>query len=79
MKRKRVKIDQDCDKNWANNDIQFPRLLSELAAAGVSLQPKLMDQVCESMDLRIEEVEELFERAQVVWDEIKERTCPRRK
>lgn len=49
---------------WSRNDIQFPRLLSEIVAT----QDKLdMPALAESMDLDVSEVGELFERAQTAW------------
>jgi hypothetical protein len=72
---------KDCDKpvvssdpnvNWANDRIQYPRLLAELyAMSGIDV---LIRQVCTSMDLTPAQVEELFERAQRQWDQIKDRT-----
>ena len=54
--------------NWNNNAIQFPRLLTEIAAT----QDKLNFQtLAESMDLTIAEVGELFDRAQTEWERIK--------
>ena len=54
---------------WNNNEIQFARLLCELAAANESLA---IEDVARSMDLEVEEVDELFERAHEVFEEAKE-------
>jgi len=60
----------DCKQPvWENNGIQFPRLLAEIQATQDSLD---MEALCESMDLSVEEVESLFERAQQAWERIKE-------
>lgn len=49
---------------WLRDDIQFPRLLSEIVAT----QDKLdIPCLAESMDLTIDEVGELFDRAQGAW------------
>ena len=56
---------------WEDNSIQFPRLIAEAEAAGLwdntSDDFRLM---CDSMDLDTEEVFEIIERAQTVWDKI---------
>ena len=65
------------DRNlWAANNIQFPRLLAEICAT----QPMDRfdwDALCEGMDLELHEVDELFDRAQDEWEDIKELYCPR--
>ena len=59
--------------NWENNNIQFPRLLAEIVAT----QDKLdIPALAESMDLTVAEVNELFDRAQLAWEKIVNRTCP---
>lgn len=59
------------NNNWENDEIQFPRLLAEIVATQDSLD---IDALCESMDLEPDEVDELFNRAQKRWDEIKAAT-----
>jgi hypothetical protein len=59
--------------NWLNNDIQFPRLIAEICAT-VEFTPEQETALCESMDLDWDEVCQLFERADVVWQKIKEKT-----
>ncbi len=54
---------------WKRNDIQFPRLLAEINAAG--LTRKQVSMLSRSMDLGASEIGELFERAESEWDEIK--------
>jgi len=57
--------------NWENNDIQFPRLIAELEAAGVFARPSVMAELCWSMDLTEKEVLEIVERASNRFNEIK--------
>lgn len=63
----------DPDTNWLNNDIQFPRLLAELMAT-VEFTPAQRNAVAESMDLTWDEIFEVMERADTVWQKIKEKT-----
>lgn len=58
--------------NWLNDHIQFPRLIAEIEAVG--LTPIQWLALRESMDLQSEELAELFERAQKKWDGIKAQT-----
>ena len=57
--------------NWKNNGIQFPRLLAEIVATQDNLD---IPALATSMDLTVEEVNELFDRAQLAWEEIVART-----
>lgn len=52
---------------WQDNAIQFPRLLAEIMAT----QALDMAALAESMDLSVEEVSELFDRADEVWENSK--------
>jgi hypothetical protein len=67
------------NRNWNNNSIQFPRLISEIEATG-ALDfvthdcMRVVDIVAESMDLDPSEVYELVERASIEWDRIKSHT-----
>lgn len=54
--------------NWQNNAIQFPRLLCEIMASQENLD---LAALAESMDLSIDEVNELFDRANTAWESIK--------
>ena len=54
---------------WKDNSIQFPRLIAELEAAG-AFTPEVTEQLCESMDLTVDEISELVDRAQYTWDNI---------
>lgn len=56
---------------WADNAVQFPRLLAELQ--GVICEADLKA-VAESMDLGTDEVLELFDRAVDEWERIKKET-----
>ncbi len=55
--------------NWNNNKIQFPRFIEEAQAAG-AFTPQVIEEMAISMDLRIEEVEEIIERARCEWEKI---------
>lgn len=57
---------------WLNNEVQFARLLCELVANCDDL--KIRD-VCESMDLSQDELNELFDRANDVWENAKLKFC----
>lgn len=61
----------DGNANWRRNDIQFPRLIAELNAAGVFHDTGLMEVLSESMDLKEADIMELVDRAESAWDEIK--------
>lgn len=54
---------------WNDNSIQFPRLLAEIAAIGLSREDK--DALCASMDLEPAELEELFVRAEKEFEQMK--------
>lgn len=58
---------------WARNDIQFPRLLAELAATD-AFTPQVVEQLGELMDLDAEQIDELLDRAQGEWERIKQDT-----
>lgn len=55
---------------WERDDLQFPRLLAELMA-NVEFDDDMLRPVAESMDLQLDEVLELFNRAQEAWERIK--------
>lgn len=54
---------------WDNNELQFARLICELVANVDDLH---FEEVCESMDLEPEQLQELFDRADEVWEKAKE-------
>jgi hypothetical protein len=56
---------------WENNGIQFPRLLAEINGVMTHEQ---VGQLAENMDLQPHEVCELFDRADAVWQQIKDVT-----
>lgn len=54
--------------NWKNNAIQFPRVIAEILAT----QPTLdFFALAHEMDLEMEDLNELLDRAQNEWDRIK--------
>jgi len=55
---------------WQRNDVQFPRLLAEIMASG-AIDENALTTIRESMDLQTEELQELFDRAQTEWEQIK--------
>jgi hypothetical protein len=58
---------------WKNDDVQFPRLLSEILAAG--LPEETLEQLCNSMDLQKSEIFEILERADRKFEQIKNELC----
>ena len=58
------------DQRWADDSIQFPRLLAEIRANWSPSSEEWAD-LCESMDLEVERVDELFDRAGDAWELIK--------
>jgi hypothetical protein len=59
---------KDAPDPWEDNEVQFSRLLAEISAT----QDKLdLEALAESMDLEVAQVNELFDRAQVRWEEAK--------
>jgi hypothetical protein len=61
------------NENWNNDAIQFPRLLSEMLAT-VDFTTKQREALAESMDLTWDGIGELLDRADHVWQDIKQRT-----
>lgn len=55
--------------NWDNDKIQFPRLLEEIRAVG--LTEEQYKELERSMDLSKDRIDELFERAMTAWEKIK--------
>lgn len=55
---------------WLDDSVQFPRLLSEIEAVAGDVVP--WEDVAASMDLSLNQVDELISRAQVAWERIKE-------
>lgn len=50
---------------WEDNSIQFPRLLAEIWGTGLTTRQVTF--LCETMDLTLGQLDELFERADAVW------------
>jgi hypothetical protein len=57
---------------WERDDIQFPRLLSEILAT-IEISNEDWTALRDSMDLEDDELQELFDRAQASWERAKER------
>ena len=57
---------------WENDKVQFARLLCEIIATQDNLD---LQALCESMDLPLKRVQELFERAHSVFEEEKQKQC----
>jgi hypothetical protein len=55
---------------WEDNSIQFPRLLAEIQA-NIEMSDKDFEDMCDSMDLTEDAVNEIFDRAQEEWERIK--------
>ena len=55
--------------NWKNNRIQFPRFIEEAQAAG-AFTPEVLGKMAESMDLEVEDLYEILDRAQAEWNGI---------
>ncbi|MDN7445567.1 hypothetical protein QZM64_41115 [Burkholderia cepacia] len=53
---------------WQRAEVQFPRLLAEILATQDTLD---MTALAQSMDLSVEEVSALFNRAEIAWEAIK--------
>ena len=56
------------NSNWNKNSIQFPRLLVEINATQENLDEGAL---ADAMDITITELDELFDRADRAWENIK--------
>lgn len=63
--------DRETGEAWNDNFIQFPRLICEISATQNNLD---LEELAESMDLNLKELNELFDRAHALWEDIKERS-----
>lgn len=54
---------------WDDNTIQFARLLAEINAVGLTMNQ--YQQICDSTDLGVMDIDELLERAEKEFEEIK--------
>lgn len=61
--------DGNTSKVWENNNVQFPRLLAEILAIG--LTPRQFADLSKSMDLNSEDIKALLYRAEKRWETIK--------
>lgn len=61
--------------SWDRDEVQFPRLLAEIVATQDKLDMKAL---AESMDLTLEEVSSLFDRADAAWERMKVEPRPTR-
>jgi len=62
------------DSVWNNNNVQFARLLAEIAA--VDIGESVWDELCVNMDLESDQLSELFDRAQCAFEKNKLEICP---
>jgi len=62
---------------WEDNEVQFARLLCELVANwdNDTSAKQTIRAVADSMDLTVDEVNALFDRADSVWEESKRRVA----
>jgi hypothetical protein len=56
--------------HWPNNNIQYPRLIAEIVAAGL-LTKNARKLICDFMDLKPDQLTELCDRAEADWIQIK--------
>lgn len=71
--QRHIRVSSDPNENWVNDDIQFPRLLSEIYAV-VELNDEQWEDLCDSMSLDRDQIVEVFERADATWQGIKQKT-----
>ena len=71
-KRSTPVVSKNANTNWQNDAIQFPRLLAELRAIG--LYPSQYQELIDASDLSEGQIDELLERAEAVWTDLKLRT-----
>lgn len=65
--RSRILGQEDQNPKWMDNLIQFPRLIAEIMATQEIDMPAL----AESMDISVDELNELFDRANQAWEAAK--------
>jgi hypothetical protein len=65
-----VRISRSHIKNAHLHAVQLSRLICEIAATQENLD---VDSLCEATDLTVEELNSIFERANTVWEEFKQR------
>lgn len=57
---------------WENDEVQFARLLCEIAACQDNLDHQAL---CEAMDIDVDDLNALFDRAHKTWEEAKRVHC----
>jgi len=67
-----VMMNDPLDPSWENNYVQFARLLCEINA-NVDISKHDLSDLCDSMDLDVKEINELFDRAHIVFENAKEK------
>lgn len=67
----RITVSSNPDTNWKNDYLQFARLLAEIQS---NVDFKITDELKEAMDLNEDEIAEVFDRADVAWQEVKSLT-----
>ena len=65
-------LNDPLEPDWDNNYVQFARLIAEINAT-VDIKEEDWKELCESMDLQEDEVNQLFDRALQVFEQSKER------
>ncbi len=63
-------VERNKNPMWENNLLQFARILSELR--GIGIGETLWDELMAQTGLDSEDLDDLFERAQFVWEQAKE-------
>jgi len=58
---------------WNDNAVQYPRLLAEINIT-IDFTEEQLNALCLSMDLTLEEIHELFNRANDEWEELLDKT-----
>jgi len=70
---RKVTVSRSAAENWQSNAFQFPRLIAELFAT-VDLTPLQLGSLAAAMNVDPADLDELIDRADLVWQDIKERT-----
>ena len=60
------------ETNWTDKTVQYPRLLAEIRAIGLSKEQ--YEALKESMDLTVDEIDDVLEWAETDWQTIKANT-----
>lgn len=72
-----VEPPSDPQTNWANDGIQFARLIAELyETMHLAEGAGAVDDLSETMNLTTDQVLEIIERARQVWNEVKQQVQP---